>query len=113
MDYKIVSPSEYFGTSSAPMIGNNIFMSHNAVGNQLNSVILPSQNEGGLNVLANGAVAASSAGPSQGIGYQYPLNPNDNYGYIVLLGCNVVLANFIILEIEYQNNLLPPKSGIF
>lgn len=85
MDYKIVSPSEYFGTSASMMnTGNNIFISHNNIGNQLNPVgLLPQhQHEGGLNVLANGAMAASSTGAANG-GYPYPTNPTDNYGYIV------------------------------
>ena len=90
MDYKIVSPSEYFGTNG-PMIGNNnVFISQNNIGNQMIPVILPqhqihmghSGNEGGLNVLASGAVAAAASAPPHG-GYPYPANPTDNYGYIV------------------------------
>jgi hypothetical protein len=92
MDYKIVSPSEYFGTS-VPMAGNHVFISQNNIGNQLNPVIMPQNqhpHEGGLNILASGAVAATPA-PSQG--YPYPTNPTDNYGYIVN---NYIIFLFIV-----------------
>ena len=103
MDYKIVSPSEYFGTSG-PMIGNNnVFISQNNV-----PAILPqhqihmghSGNEGGLNVLASGAVAAAASAPPQG-GYPYPSNPTDNYGYIVQYYFNIIVfIYFYLLETE-------------
>ena len=84
MDYKILSPSEYFGSVSGPMGNNNIFISQNMVQHPHHHHQIHSHNhgnDGALNVLANGAVAAASVTPSQG--YPYPSNPTDNYGYIV------------------------------
>ena len=79
MDYKVISPAEYFGAS-----GGHIFISQN-LGPQIptGQHHIQQHHDGGLNILANGAVAASVA-PPQG-GYPYPSNPTDNYGYIVLI----------------------------
>lgn len=78
MDYKVISPAEYFGATG----GHTMFISQN-LGPQIpTGNHLQHHHEGGLNILANGAVAASVA-PPQG-GYPYPAtNPTDNYGYIV------------------------------
>lgn len=105
LDYKVISPSEYFGNIPGHNLNMNMNMNvnMNVSGNGgINTMIGPNgqvlqgnlnhmtpqaqaqvqhqhqmgqvNNEGGLNVLANGAVAASSVPPS------------DNYGYIV--SCN-------------------------
>ena len=74
---RMISPAEYFGPTS----GHGMFISQN-LGPQIpTGYHLQHSHEGGLNILANGAVAASVA-PPQG-GYPYPSNTTDNYGYIV------------------------------
>lgn len=77
MDYKIISPSDYFvtiggqGQSGHGTLLMNPHVVHGAANPHFHG------GEVGLNVLASGAVAAGQA-QSQG---QY--GGNDNYGYIV------------------------------
>lgn len=84
MDYKIVSPAEYFGTSAAQGHGT-LLMNPHVVHGAVNSHVHGGEVVG-LNVLASGAVAAGQA-QGQGQGQQgqgYPqYGANDNYGYIV------------------------------
>lgn len=85
MDYKVITPSEYFGTG-IPLqpTGNNgtLLMNPHLVHGAINPHIHGGAvgGEVGLNVLANGAVAA---GQAQGFN---PYGVQDNYGYIVRIG---------------------------
>ena len=110
MDYKVISPVEYFGNGhgaaslSNSGIPNSILMNHpNAMMMGHHSVGINQQQahqhhhqnigtEGGLNILASGAVAAATSvqGPPNGqvhagqAGYPY-VQPSDNYGGFIVL----------------------------
>jgi len=84
MDYKVISPAEYFGTTGQHAHqgnGGTLLMNPHVVHGTVRG-----GGEVGLNVLANGAVAA---GQAQGF------NPyggsNDNYGYIVREGYLMIM----------------------
>ena len=88
MDYKVISPAEYFGNGVqvAPQSNGGTFLInphvvHGAVNPHMHGVTGAAGiggGEVGLNVLANGAVAA---GQAQGFN---PYGANDAYGYIVI-----------------------------
>lgn len=104
MDYKIVSPADYFGNAAAQSHGGTLLMNphvvhgasvnphgHGHVGGEI-----------GLNVLASGAiVAGQTQGQSQGQG-QY--GATDNYGYIV--NHNAIYTNFTSLHFLFYRGLI-------
>lgn len=80
LDYKVISHSEYFGNihggganiNNVNVLTNSMIqMGHQQLMAQQQHLLSSQVNDGGLNVLASGAVAAAS------------VTPADNYGYIV------------------------------
>ena len=83
MDYKVISPAEYFG-NGIPVLqqppqgnGSTLLMNPHIVHGAINPHAA-SGGEVGLAVLANGAVAAGQAQA-----YNNAYGATDNYGYIV------------------------------
>lgn len=76
MDYKVISPVEYFGGGAMPPGGlqNNMLMNHAHHG------LAHVPEGGGLSVLANGAIAAAPVTHGQPGGYPYVPQPTENYG---------------------------------
>ena len=105
MDYKVISPAEYFGNGvpvlQQPPQGNgstllmNPHIVHGAVNPHMHGgpgIMVPGGGEVGLAVLANGAVAAGQAQGYNAYG------ATDNYGYIVKARNYINLYQFIFFR---------------
>lgn len=96
MDYKVISPAEYFGNGNV-MLPGTIPMINGGGGIMLGNP--HNVHEGALNILANGAVAAATNSSQAAAGYPYS-QPSDSYGgFMVRTWLNVKVNYACSLEV--------------